>query len=138
MRFTTTRAGFVRFVGGGTFGGDVSVAITGWSGGALVTSEAVLGAGGGGLSGPAIHPVTVRTVYDVHAALPDLPIVGVGGVADGRTAVELLLAGASAVQVGTANFYDPRAAQRLAGALPGALAHLGARSVREVVGTLRP
>ena len=54
-----------------------------------------LGGGGGGLSGPAIHPVAVRAVYDVHAALPDLPIVGVGGVADGGDAVELLLAGAS-------------------------------------------
>ncbi len=51
--------------------------------------------GGGGLSGPAIHPVAVRAVYDVHAALPDLPIVGVGGVAGGVDAVELLLAGAS-------------------------------------------
>jgi dihydroorotate dehydrogenase (NAD+) catalytic subunit len=68
-----------------------------------------LGAGGGGLSGPAIHPIAVRAVYDVHAALPDLPIIGVGGVADGTTAVELLLAGARAVQVGTATFADPRA-----------------------------
>ena len=68
-----------------------------------------LGGGGGGVSGPAIHPVAVRTVYDVRAALPDLPIVGVGGVVDGEGAVELLLAGASAVQVGTATFADPRA-----------------------------
>ena len=55
------------------------------------------GPGGGGLSGPAIHPVAVRAVHDVHAALPDLPIVGVGGVSTGADAVELLLAGASAV-----------------------------------------
>jgi len=68
-----------------------------------------LGGGGGGVSGPAIHPVAVRAVYDVYSALPDLPIVGVGGVVDGPTAVELLLAGASAVQVGTASFADPRA-----------------------------
>ena len=67
------------------------------------------GRGGGGLSGPAIHPVAVRAVHDVHAALPDLPIVGVGGVTDGDTAAELVLAGASAVQVGTATFADPRA-----------------------------
>jgi len=67
-----------------------------------------LGGGGGGLSGPAIHPVAVRAVYDVHAALPELPIVGVGGVADGYGAIELMLAGASAVQVGTATFADPR------------------------------
>ena len=68
-----------------------------------------LGAGGGGLSGAAIRPVAVRAVYDVHQAFPDLPLVGVGGVATGEHAVELLLAGASAVQVGTATFEDPRA-----------------------------
>jgi dihydroorotate dehydrogenase (NAD+) catalytic subunit len=68
-----------------------------------------LGAGGGGLSGPAIHPVAVRAVSDVHAAFPDAPIVGVGGVASGEDAVELLLAGARAVQVGTATFARPRA-----------------------------
>ena len=74
-----------------------------------VTRRPRLGAGGGGLSGPAIHPVAVRAVYDVHAARPDLPVIGVGGVTDGATAVELLLAGASAVQVGTANFARPSA-----------------------------
>ena len=73
------------------------------------TRRPALGAGGGGLSGPAIHPVAVRAVHDVHAALPDLPIVGVGGVATGWDAAELLLAGAVAVQVGTATFADPRA-----------------------------
>jgi dihydroorotate dehydrogenase (NAD+) catalytic subunit len=67
------------------------------------------GARGGGLSGPAIHPIAVRAVHDVHAALPDLPIIGVGGIARGTDAAELLLAGASAVQVGTATFADPRA-----------------------------
>ncbi|MCB1003080.1 MAG: dihydroorotate dehydrogenase [Acidimicrobiales bacterium] len=73
------------------------------------TRRARLGNGGGGLSGPAIHPVAVRAVHECHAALPDLPIVGVGGVARGADAAELLLAGASAVQVGTATFADPRA-----------------------------
>jgi dihydroorotate dehydrogenase (NAD+) catalytic subunit len=68
-----------------------------------------LGNGGGGLSGRAIHPVAVRAVFDVHAALPELPIVGVGGVSCGWDAAELMLAGASAVQVGTAIFADPRA-----------------------------
>jgi len=70
-------------------------------------------AGGGGLSGPAIHPIAVRAVHDIRAALPDLPIVGVGGVSRGTHAVELLLAGASAVQVGTATFADPRAPMRV-------------------------
>ncbi len=77
------------------------------------TRRPALGAGGGGLSGPAIHPVAVRAVHDVHAALADLPIVGVGGVSSGWDATELLLAGATAVQVGTATFADPRAASRV-------------------------
>jgi len=74
-----------------------------------------LGSGprGGGLSGPAIHPVAVRAVHDVHAALPDLPIVGVGGIASGDDAAELVLAGATAVQVGTATFENPRAPARI-------------------------
>lgn len=74
-----------------------------------VTRSPRLGNGGGGLSGAAIHPVAVRAVHDVHAALPKLPIVGVGGVASGEDAVEMLLAGACAVQVGTATFARPRA-----------------------------
>jgi dihydroorotate dehydrogenase (NAD+) catalytic subunit len=73
------------------------------------TLGTTLGAGGGGYSGRAIHPVAVRAVHDVHRALPDLPIIGVGGVASGWDAVEFLLAGACAVQVGTASFADPRA-----------------------------
>ena len=73
------------------------------------TLSPVLGAGGGGLSGRAIHPVAVRAVHDIHLALPEMPIVGVGGVASGWDAAELLLAGASAVQVGTATFADPAA-----------------------------
>jgi dihydroorotate dehydrogenase (NAD+) catalytic subunit len=73
-----------------------------------------LGGAGGGLSGPAIHPVAVRAVHDVHVARPDLPIVGVGGVARAADAVELLLAGASAIQVGTATFADPRSVGRIA------------------------
>ena len=73
------------------------------------TGRPVLGAGGGGASGAGLHPVAVRAVHDVRAALGDLPIVGVGGVVTGPDAVELMLAGASAVQVGTATFADPRA-----------------------------
>ena len=77
------------------------------------TRRPVLGAGRGGVSGPAIHPVAVRAVYDVHEALPKVPIVGVGGTASGVDAVEFLLAGASAVEVGTATFADPRAPGRI-------------------------
>lgn len=90
------------------------------------TGLPVLGAGGGGYSGPPVHAVAVRTVHDVHAALPDLPIVGVGGVATGWDAAELMLAGASAVQVGTATFADPRAPERVQGEL---LAWCAARGV---------
>lgn len=74
-----------------------------------VTGLPALGAGGGGYSGRPVHAVAVRTVFDVHAALPNIPIIGVGGVANGWDAAELMLAGASAVQVGTATFADPRA-----------------------------
>ena len=77
------------------------------------TRDYRLGAGGGGLSGAAIHPVAVRAVHDVASALPGLPIVGVGGVTTGTDAAELLLAGASAVQVGTATFADPRSPARV-------------------------
>lgn len=77
------------------------------------TRRPVLGSGGGGLSGPAIHAVAVRATWDVHAAHPDLPIVGVGGVRDAVSAVELLQAGASAVEVGTATLVDPRATAKV-------------------------
>ena len=73
------------------------------------TGRPVLGAGGGGLSGAPVHPVAVRAVWECRAAFPDTAIVGVGGVQSGRDAVELLQAGADAVQVGTATFRDPRA-----------------------------
>jgi dihydroorotate dehydrogenase (NAD+) catalytic subunit len=77
------------------------------------TGKARLGNGGGGLSGAAIHPVAVRAVYEVRAAFPFSPIVGVGGVSSGETAAELISAGANAVQVGTATFADPRAPIRV-------------------------
>jgi dihydroorotate dehydrogenase (NAD+) catalytic subunit len=73
------------------------------------TGQPVLGAGGGGLSGAPLHPVAVRAVWECRAAFPDTAIVGVGGVQSGHDAVELLQAGADAVQVGTATFRDPRA-----------------------------
>ena len=72
-----------------------------------------LGAGGGGLSGPAIKPVALRAVADVARALPGTPIIGTGGVRTGLDAVEMLLAGAGAVGVGTATFFDPRAAEHV-------------------------
>lgn len=88
----------------------------------------------GGLSGPPLRPVALRMVYEVRAALPELPIVGVGGITSAGHAVEFLAAGASAVQVGAAHLADPRAGVRIVGKLPAALGHCGARSVTEVVG----
>lgn len=81
------------------------------------TLRPALGNGGGGVSGRAIHPVAVRAVHDVRRALPDLPIVGVGGVATGWDAAELMVVGAQAVQVGTASFAEPRACARIAAEL---------------------
>jgi dihydroorotate dehydrogenase (NAD+) catalytic subunit len=78
-----------------------------------VTGDFRLGGGGGGLSGPAIHPVAVRAVYECRAALPETPVIGVGGVSTGEDAAELIAAGADAVQVGTATFADPRAPARV-------------------------
>jgi dihydroorotate dehydrogenase (NAD+) catalytic subunit len=72
-----------------------------------------LGNGGGGLSGRSVHPIAVRAIYEVSANVPGLPIVGAGGVTSGWEAIELMLAGASAVQVGTSNFAEPRAMSRI-------------------------
>ncbi|HEX3981687.1 MAG TPA: dihydroorotate dehydrogenase [Acidimicrobiales bacterium] len=92
------------------------------------------GPGGGGLSGPAIHPVAVRAVFDVRAAHPDAAIIGVGGVMTGRDAVELLMAGADAVQVGTATFRDPRAPVRVLSEIETWCARRGVRRVADLTG----
>ncbi len=91
----------------------------------------------GGLSGPAIKPLALRMVWEVHQALPGLPIIGVGGICNVGDAMEFLVAGASAVQVGTATFGDPTVAGRLVDELGGCLKELGAATVSEIVGTLR-
>lgn len=91
----------------------------------------------GGLSGPAIKPLALRAVWEVARALPALPVIGVGGIASADDALEFLVAGASAVQVGTATFYDPTAAGRIVLDLARLLDEIGAKTAREVVGTLR-
>jgi len=96
----------------------------------------ILGNVTGGLSGPAIKPLALRLVWRV-AQHVRVPIMGIGGVGTIDDVMEFLVAGASAVQVGTANFYDPMASVRLVDELPMALAQLGAKSVPEVIGTLR-
>jgi dihydroorotate dehydrogenase (NAD+) catalytic subunit len=94
------------------------------------------GGGGGGLSGPAIHPVAVRAVSAVRAAHPDLPIVGVGGVTGAETALDLLAAGASAVQVGTATFAHPGAPSRVLDQLETWCRRTRTPTLRELIGSL--
>ena len=89
----------------------------------------------GGLSGPAIKPIALRAVYQVARAV-SVPLVGIGGIANVDDVMEFLLAGATAVEIGTANFYNPVVSTQILDALPAALAQLGAASVAEVVGTL--
>jgi len=100
----------------------------------LKTRRPRLGAGGGGLSGPAIRPVAVRAIYECREAFPEAPIVGVGGVATGEHAVELLLAGANAVEVGTATFYDPRTPLRVVHQLTRWCDQHGVRRVPDLIG----
>lgn len=95
----------------------------------------VLGNGGGGLSGPMIHPVALRAVADVRAAHPDLAIIGVGGVTSGASAAALMRAGAQAVQVGTATFADPRAPRSIADALVEWASEQGFSSLAAITGS---
>ena len=88
----------------------------------------------GGLSGPAIRPVAVRCVWQVRAAFPDVPIIGAGGVRTGRDALELLLAGASMIAVGTEIFHDPSACSRVLKELEEELAAIGVDRAADVIG----
>ena len=90
----------------------------------------------GGLSGPAIKPLALRCVYQI-ARSTKTPIIGIGGIATIDDVMEFLVAGATAVQIGTANFYNPTVSMQLLDALPAALNQLGAKSVLEIVGTLK-
>jgi dihydroorotate dehydrogenase (NAD+) catalytic subunit len=96
----------------------------------------VLGNVLGGLSGPAIKPIALRMVHQVAKEV-DIPIMGVGGIASIDDVMEFLITGATAVEIGTANFYNPTVTMQILDALPAALAELGASSVAEVVGTLK-
>ena len=98
------------------------------------TMRPVLGGVTGGLSGPAIRPVALRCVWQVHQALPDVPILGMGGIRTGLDALQFVLAGASAVSVGTAVFNDPSAVARVHDELAVALGERGFASLAEAVG----
>jgi dihydroorotate dehydrogenase (NAD+) catalytic subunit len=95
----------------------------------------VLGNATGGLSGPAIKPIVLRIVWQVARA-KILPIMAIGGIADVDDVMEFLVAGASAVQIGTANFYDPTASVQIVEQLPAAIKQIGCNSVREAVGLI--
>src|SRR5437660_2227395 len=88
----------------------------------------------GGLSGPAIRPLALRCVWQVHAAMPDVPLMGIGGIRTGTDALEFVLAGASAVQVGTVIFHDPSAPGRISRELRKALADRGIDRLRDAIG----
>src|SRR5262245_46796035 len=90
----------------------------------------------GGLSGPAIKPIALRCVYQVAQAVKT-PLIGIGGIATIDDVMEFIVAGATAVQVGTANYYDPTVTMKLVDALPEALTEAGASTIAELVGTLR-
>ena len=94
-----------------------------------------LGNGGGGLSGRSIHPIAVRAIYEVAAHVPGLAIIGAGGVSCGTEAIELMLAGASAVQVGTANFAHPRALTRIQREMSSWAKHHGIADWSEIIGS---
>ena len=100
----------------------------------LETMKPHLGGKTGGLSGPAIKPIAVRAIYQVHAALPHVPILGMGGVSSGRDALELILAGASAISVGTASFGNPTALITIQNELRELLVARGFATMQQAVG----
>jgi len=100
------------------------------------TRRPLLGNVTGGLSGPAIRPLALRMVHQVSRAV-DIPVIGVGGIMTADHCMEFIVAGATAVQVGTANFIDPRTAGRIVDDLPNLVRESGARSIRELRGSLR-
>lgn len=103
----------------------------------LERREPKIGFTTGGLSGPAIRPIALRMVWEVRTALPKIPIFGMGGIETVEHVVEFLVAGANAVQIGTANFRDPSLAGRLVGELSAWCENHGVARVSDLVGTLR-
>ena len=97
----------------------------------------LLGNNVGGLSGPAIKPVSLRCVYQVAQAV-DIPIVGIGGIATIDDCMEFFVAGASAIQIGTANYYDPTVTMKILDELPAAVAELGTNVFADIPGTITP
>lgn len=89
----------------------------------------------GGLSGPAVHPIAVRMVYDCARAV-SVPLIGMGGIATADDAIEMMLAGATAVSVGTANFYNPHASEEVVAGIAAYLGRTGTKDVNELIGAV--
>jgi dihydroorotate dehydrogenase (NAD+) catalytic subunit len=100
----------------------------------LETMKPHLGGKTGGLSGPAIRPIAVRAIYQVHSAMPEVPILGMGGVSSGRDALELILAGASGVSIGTASFGNPTAIVSIQKELAHLLQARGFTALQQAIG----
>ena len=100
------------------------------------TRKPRIGAGFGGLSGPAIKPIALRMVYEASQAVR-IPVVGLGGIRSGEDAAEFMIAGATAVQVGTVNFWDPSAPCRIARELEEFAKKEKLQNIRELTGTLK-
>ena len=98
----------------------------------IETGKPELGGVMGGLSGPAIRPIAVRAVYEVHQAFPDVPIIGMGGVMNAHDALEMLMAGATAVAVGTANFVNPASGIEIAAGMEKFMADRGIRNLAQL------
>ncbi len=101
------------------------------------TRRPKLAATTGGLSGPAIRPIAVRAIHEVHRAFPHVPIIGQGGVTNANDALEMILAGASAVAVGTANFSNPRASLEVIAGIRAFMERHGVSSVHDLVGAVK-
>ena len=103
----------------------------------IKTRRPVLGNVTGGLSGPALKPVALRIVYEVSSCLPHIPIIGSGGILTAEDAIEFFLAGASAVQIGTANLFDPSAPATIIAGIRDYLSAEGISDIRELTGSLK-
>ena len=99
----------------------------------LKTRKPILANGTGGLSGPAVFPVALRMVYQVYEAV-SIPVIGMGGVRSAEDVIEMMLAGASAVEVGSANLVDPFACRDIVDALPAVMQRYGIQNLSEIIG----
>lgn len=137
IKLTTTAPLLLDVVAAATESGASAVTLGNTLTGMVIDIDArrpLLGNGGGGVSGEAARPVAVRAVYDVRAAFPQVPIIGTGGVMSARDAIALVMAGADAVQIGTATFAHPRAAWKISAATHRWLRRHGHESIRELQG----